>query len=226
VGLKSEVVRQRLETGLFVFDEAQTERLELLRRCELLDERQKSTARPTRSFTFPRDVVDLQCRRESADGVSRRCVIPDLVGEPYELTGGEEVSFRSEDGSNGEVKRPRSAREGKIRVLAEAEVIVLSEVDDAREELGGDEGDGRGFEGNRREGEQGKGVGKGFEGGGAGGVWEDGGGSAESLDDRLEKLADLLREAKEGRSASKRVFETREANAPLVDLLQPLPAPS
>lgn len=225
MAVEGEVVRQPLETGLFGFDEAQTERLELLRRCELLNERQKSTARPTRSFTFPRDVVDLQGRRESADGVSRRLVLPNLVGEPYELTGGEDVSFGGEDGSNGEVEGPRGAGEGQVGVLPETEVVALSEVSDAREEFGRKEGDGRGFKGSRREGEQGKGAGKGFEGGGAGGVWEDGDGSAESLDDRLEKLADLLREANKGGSASKRVYETREASAPLVDLLQPLPAP-
>lgn len=45
---------------------------------------------------------------------------------------------------DSEVEGARGAREGEVGVLAEADVVVLTEVDDTGEELGGEVGDGWG----------------------------------------------------------------------------------
>lgn len=121
-----------------------------------------------------------------------------LVVEAYELSRREEVRFRPENRLSGSMERVRSEGEGEVGVLAEAQVVVLAEGDDVGEELGREGGDGRRFGGSVREGEEVHGVGERFEDGGAGGVGEGDVGGGECLDDRIEKLADLLKEGREG----------------------------
>lgn len=54
------------------------------------------------------------------------------------------MRFGGEERSDGEVEGAGGLDEGEVCLLAKAQVVVLTEVDDAREEFGGEEGNGRG----------------------------------------------------------------------------------